>query len=295
MSALKRFLPFLLALALLPFTIIAAIAAEAEATTWLNVRSGPGTGYGVVDTMAPGESGNITECDGSWCFIERSGPDGWVSSSYLTAPESPSDPDCSFSLVVGAGGPHFAITCGNGGGSSVTIDPGNPDRVCFFKNANYTGQSFCRSAGTYNTMPAGFNNSVTSIRVHGNAKARICEFANMGPFCRIVSSSENHLGAYLDNEISSFRVFTGFTPVMKQVCLFDHANYSGDHLCLKVGTHTLPALANDRATSVLLLEGAKVRLCKSATYCIGPANYLTSNTPMLGPLWNNQTSSVRVE
>jgi hypothetical protein len=64
-------------------TSAAAMAAPAVATSNVNVRSGPGTGYGVVDALRRGERVDIQYCRGSWCFVERRGPDGWVSSSYL--------------------------------------------------------------------------------------------------------------------------------------------------------------------------------------------------------------------
>ena len=60
-----------------------ALAAPAVATSNVNVRSGPGTGYGVVDALRRGEQVDVQECRGSWCFIEKRGPDGWVSASYL--------------------------------------------------------------------------------------------------------------------------------------------------------------------------------------------------------------------
>lgn len=64
-------------------TAAAAFAAPAVATANVNVRSGPGTGYGVVDTLRRGEPVEVRQCQGSWCYVEKSGPDGWVSSSYL--------------------------------------------------------------------------------------------------------------------------------------------------------------------------------------------------------------------
>lgn len=72
----------LAALALLA-TTAAAFAAPAYVTANVNVRSGPGTGYGVIDTMRRGEQVDVQQCRGSWCFIEKRGPDGWVSASYL--------------------------------------------------------------------------------------------------------------------------------------------------------------------------------------------------------------------
>ena len=72
----------LAALALLA-TAGSAFAAPAYATSNVNVRSGPGTGYGQVDVLRRGEQVDVQYCRGSWCFIEKRGPDGWVSASYL--------------------------------------------------------------------------------------------------------------------------------------------------------------------------------------------------------------------
>ena len=61
----------------------AAMAAPAFATSNVNVRSGPGTSYGVVDTLRRGERVEVEYCQGNWCFVEKRGPDGWVSANYL--------------------------------------------------------------------------------------------------------------------------------------------------------------------------------------------------------------------
>ena len=72
----------LAALALMA-TAGAALAAPAYATSNVNVRSGPGTGYGVVDALRRGERVDVQQCRGSWCYVEKRGPDGWVSANYL--------------------------------------------------------------------------------------------------------------------------------------------------------------------------------------------------------------------
>ncbi|GEM_PF-1898061 len=65
----------------------AAAALDAKATQAVNVRSGPGASYSKVDVLSSGEEVNIKECKGSWCYVEHSGPDGWVSGNYLKAEE----------------------------------------------------------------------------------------------------------------------------------------------------------------------------------------------------------------
>lgn len=62
--------------------VTAASAASAFASSTVNVRSGPGTGYSVIDVLRPGERVEVDYCRGAWCMI---GGDGWVNANYLTA------------------------------------------------------------------------------------------------------------------------------------------------------------------------------------------------------------------
>ena len=71
----------------------AATAAPAYATGNVNVRSGPGTHYGVVDALPRGERVDVQQCRGGWCFVEKRGPDGWVSSNYLASDRGGWDDD----------------------------------------------------------------------------------------------------------------------------------------------------------------------------------------------------------
>jgi hypothetical protein len=72
-----------LAAVALVVTSAAASAAPAYATGSVNVRSGPGTQYQRVDTLSRGERVEVQQCQGSWCYVVKSGPDGWVSANYL--------------------------------------------------------------------------------------------------------------------------------------------------------------------------------------------------------------------
>jgi len=62
-----------------------ALAVEAVATSGVNVRSGPGVQYSRIDTLFRHEAVNISECQNNWCYVNHSGPDGWVSAHYLAA------------------------------------------------------------------------------------------------------------------------------------------------------------------------------------------------------------------
>jgi hypothetical protein len=68
-------------------------------------------------------------------------------------------------------------------------DPGNGHRppsqgiprrgVCFFRDINYRGEYFCMSSGSsFNVMPAGFNNTISSIQVYGRVSVTIYRSAN---------------------------------------------------------------------------------------------------------------------
>lgn len=283
---------------------LAALALDATATTWLNVRGGPGAANPVVDTLYPGESVSVEECEpGGWCRIGHSGPDGWVNSSYLepvSGGGAPA-PDCRFQLTLGSGGPTLSIVCdgggvpGGGGGGGGGLPPAGPDRVCFFDGPNHTGDSFCRDVGIYMSLPPLANDRITSVRLEGNAKVRLCENPNMGPFCRDVTTSETQLGPYLDNKVSSLRVYTGTLPVLKQACFFDLPGYAGDHHCMRPGRiDVLAPAANDRATSVALFGGARATLCVD-TNLTGYCRTIDTNVPVLGAFLNDKASSVLVE
>lgn len=63
-----------------------AYAAPAHARVDANVRSGPGGGYAIVDTLEAGEYVVVIKCVGGWCNIHHIGPDGWVARSLLVNP-----------------------------------------------------------------------------------------------------------------------------------------------------------------------------------------------------------------
>jgi uncharacterized protein YraI len=63
------------------FSAGSALAAVAIGS--VNVRTGPSVSFAKVDTLYRGERVSITDRAGGWCFVQKSGPDGWVSCRYL--------------------------------------------------------------------------------------------------------------------------------------------------------------------------------------------------------------------
>ncbi len=289
----------------LPLSAVVANAEEAAATTNLNVRSGPSTGFSVVDTLYPGEVVDMTECQSSgWCYITHDGPDGWVSSTYLTAgPGSGSaDPGCRFELRLTGDGPVFAIVCGGGGGgggSDPAPDPA-PDeaRACFYDLANYTGAAFCRGPVVLNSLPPDADDHITSVLLSGPAEVRLCQDVNLGGFCRTVTTSEGELGGLLNNRVSSLQVFAGSAPPPppsgNRACFYDLPNFAGEHFCRGPMTlNDLPVDADDRITPVQITGAVHVRLCRNDDLG-GFCRILTGSENQLGGALNNQVSSLRV-
>jgi uncharacterized protein YraI len=78
------------AAAVLLLSVGAAAAAPAVSRQDLNVRSGPGTGYGVVGVIQAGATVDVGACQGSWCQVAFDGGSGYANRSYLQMANAPS-------------------------------------------------------------------------------------------------------------------------------------------------------------------------------------------------------------
>lgn len=185
-------------------------ASAEEVTTPLNLRAGPGTGYGVVDVLARGERVDVVRRTGGWCEIRRPGPDGWVSCRYLAETGRPGRPDrtgrpdvdIEFSI------PGFSFSIGDGR-DRWTGRPGRPGRggqVCFYEDVNYRGDQFCMRPGQSRSSLGNWNDEISSIRVRGGAEARVCEHNGFNGRCATIDRNVRNLGNRGNDMISSIRV-----------------------------------------------------------------------------------------
>ena len=85
-------------------------------------------------------------------------------------------------------------------------------RSCFYTGINYSGAELCYSPATLNSLPGILNNKISSVRLYGNAKARICNSINLSGICSTINISRPALSAALNNKTSSLKVFTGMLP-----------------------------------------------------------------------------------
>jgi uncharacterized protein YraI len=196
----------------------AASAAPAVATANVNVRSGPGTNYGVVGVLTSGAFVDVRQCAGSWCEIGGRGPDGWVSSSYLDIRGGGTQ---NLGPVNGGGVniqiPGISIGIGNnppprpgprppfpGPGPRPPFPPPQQAEACFFENANYRGDSFCIDEGD-SMRRLGRWQQVGSIENRDGLRIRVCTEPNFRGQCRIYTSGSRNLGRFGDY-ISSISV-----------------------------------------------------------------------------------------
>jgi uncharacterized protein YraI len=72
-----------LALASSILLLSAGAASAAVVTDNLNLRSGPGIRYAVIDAMPAGASVRVHSCSASWCRVAWNGQEGYASRNYL--------------------------------------------------------------------------------------------------------------------------------------------------------------------------------------------------------------------
>jgi hypothetical protein len=187
----------------------AAYAAPGTITSNVNVRSGPGTNYAVVDTVRRGTQVDVQQCQGSWCYISKSGPDGWVSSTYLTAggtPVNPQQPGLSFGFSTGPNGPSFNIGVGQQPQPPVVRPLPEPvfGEVCFYDRTRFRGDSFCLESGDSVRNLGDWADRVSSVDNPDGLAVQVCSESNYRD-CRTYTTSASSLGDF-DDYIVSVRV-----------------------------------------------------------------------------------------
>jgi uncharacterized protein YraI len=188
----------------------AAYAAPGTVTSNVNVRSGPGTNYAVVDTARRGTQVDVQQCQGSWCYISKPGPDGWVSASYLTAgggtPVNPQQPGLSFGFSTGPGGPTFNFGIGQQPQPPVVRPLPTPvyAEVCFYDRTRFRGTSFCLESGESVRNLGDWADRISSIENTDGLSVQVCSESSYRN-CRTYTTSASSLGDF-DDYIVSVRV-----------------------------------------------------------------------------------------
>lgn len=180
-------------------------AAPATATAPVNVRSGPGTGYGVVDTLQRGQRVDVGTCRGSWCPITYSGGSGWVSANYLALSGGPAprpNPDVGFGISIGSGGVSVGIGVGTPGRPPIVTPVFG--EVCFYDRTGFRGASICIEEGDSVRNLGDWAYRISSIDNPDGLDVRVCTAPNLRGTCRTYTTSASSLGRF-DGEIVSVR------------------------------------------------------------------------------------------
>lgn len=192
----------------------AAQAAPGTVTSNVNVRSGPGTGYGVVDTLLRGQQVDVQQCQGSWCYVEKPGPDGWVSANYISrsgggTTATPVQPGVNFGINV-PGGPSISFGVGNQPQPQPVRPAPRPPvvqpqptygEVCFYDQARLRGPSFCLEQGQGIRDLGDWSDRISSIENVDGLRVQICtepRYQN----CRVYTTSASSLGDLNDYSAS---------------------------------------------------------------------------------------------
>lgn len=191
----------------------AANAAPGTVTGNVNVRSGPGTNYAVVDTLTRGSTVDVQRCQGSWCYVVKPGPDGWVSASYLSAggrPVNPSQPGLSFGFSIGGpDGPTINFGIGQQppqrpGPRPPVIQPVPVAEACFYEGSRYRGPSFCMERGDSIRDLGDWGDRISSLQNDQGLQVQVCTETNFRN-CRTYTTSATSLGDF-DDYILSIRI-----------------------------------------------------------------------------------------
>lgn len=196
------------AMGMLALTAGAAFATSAVATADVNIRSGAGIEFSKIGTLTEGTGVNVTECENSYCYIEKPGTDGWVSAKYLAEGATDDVADASdipvhFGMSVGPGGPTISFGIGDAPPPAPVVA-----QVCFYKHDSFAGPSFCATPGTNNNqLVGGWNDNISSIRVVGAAGVTVCRNWWYGGGCVSYGSDKPHLNVAWNDRISSFQAY----------------------------------------------------------------------------------------
>lgn len=177
-------------------------AAPGEITSNVNVRSGPGTSYRVIDTLVRGTSVDVGQCRASFCQVRTRNVSGWVSANYLrtggrVVPGQGSGNGFSFGFSIGPNGPRIGV------GQPPVIQLPSASEVCLYDRTRFRGESVCLGAGESIRDLGDFAERASSIDNPDGLRVQVCSDNYYD--CRTYTTSASTLGDF-DDYIVSVRV-----------------------------------------------------------------------------------------
>lgn len=189
---MKQLLASLSALAFLVLGTLAAGAAPVGTPAWsirpLVLMEGPGNAYDVVGEIDGQVRIYVDRCSKQWCRVHAGRSAGWTS-LY----------DIAFGHV--ARGP---LT-----GPRLNYKSGGPGVVCLYEGRNFSGASICGKTGfvVRDLLLLRADNRYSSVSIEGDVSVVLCRDRDFHSYCERINDSEEALHGFLDNNVSSMRVY----------------------------------------------------------------------------------------
>jgi len=179
-----------LGFALLLGFALPASAVQTGTPAWtlkaLTLMEGPGNAYDVTGEVEAEARVYVDRCSKTWCQIHVGGQRGWVDLYALAFGQEALPP---------LSGPRLDL--GKGGG------------VCLYEGANFTGESLCAGAGfvIHDLLLTHKDNVYSSVEITGPGSVLLCRDRDFKSYCVRVNESQPHLHGFLNNAVSSVRVY----------------------------------------------------------------------------------------
>lgn len=157
-----------------------------------------------ISSIRVGRRAAVRVCEhenfGGWCQT--------VSDDIRLFPGSRNDAISSYEVRRSGGGGNWGGGGGNWGGGGGDWGGGRSKKACFFEHANFQGARICFDAGEGTArLPPNWNDRISSIKLQGGARARVCQHENFGGWCEIVRGDAARFSERHNDEISSIEVF----------------------------------------------------------------------------------------
>ncbi len=200
------------------------------------------------------------------------------------------------------GNPNGTPTGGTTGGTTapVPIPPAcvpGPSEVSFFVDQDFRGSNcVVKGIGTYNNPgEIGLaNDSISSIRVGANVKARVCNNADMNSPCEEITKDETILS---DNSINDNTISAVQVMMAGGVQLCTDINYSGT--CKWFDFTSVNDLAtyglSNNISSVKVGKGYTLYMYSGTNLSGTPSAYLADVSDLKANSWDNFARSMKIE
>ena len=166
-----------------------AMAIETGTSAWLikgqSLHQGPGNVYDIVGELEDAASVRVDRCTYRWCLVHEGHQRGWVSRDNISFGQHPRGP---------LTGPRLNYPSGA--------------TICLYEGRHFSGASVCLKPGTVvpDLLLHDLDNRFSSVTVNGGS-VTLCRDRNFTSYCERVVEDQAALYGFLDNAVSSVRVW----------------------------------------------------------------------------------------